>query len=83
MDKPKKIGKVISYYSNINVAAIDLIDKLKIRDTIRIKGNTTDLKQKVTSMQIEHEEVKEAKKGDSVGIKVDDRVRFNDIVYKE
>ena len=83
MNKLKKIGKVMSYYSDINVAAIDLTDKLKVGDKIRIKGNTTDLKQKVTSMQIEHEQVKEAKKGDSVGIKVDDRVRFNDSVYKE
>ena len=82
MVEPKIIGKVSSYFSNIGVAAIDLTNKLKIGDKIRIKGNTTDLTQEVTSIQIEHKAVKEAKKGDSIGIKVDDKVRPNDMVYK-
>jgi len=82
MAKSKSIGKISSYFSNINVAALELTDKLKIGDKIRIKGNTTDITQEVTSMQIEHKPVKEAKKGDSVGIKVDDKVRPNDLVYK-
>ncbi len=80
--KPKSIGKVIHYYDGIEVAAIDLTDKLKVGDEIRIKGNTTDFTQKVTSMQVEHKTVKEAKKGDSIGIKVDDKVRANDLIYK-
>jgi len=83
MAEPKPIGKVSSYFSKIGVAAIELNDKLKLGDKIRIKGNTTDLTQVVDSIQIEHKTVKEAKKGDSIGIKVDDRVRPNDLVYKE
>ena len=83
MAKEKSIGKVSSYFSHIEVAAIDLTGKLKVGDTIRIKGNTTDFTQEVGSMQVEHKQVKEAGKGDSVGIKVDDKVRVNDLVYKE
>ena len=82
MVEAKPIGKVSSYFSHIGVAAIELKDKLKVGDKIRIKGSTTDLTQTVSSMQIEHDSVKEAKKGDSVGIKVNDKVRPNDLVYK-
>ena len=83
MTEEKKIGKIFSYYSNIGVAAIDLTDgSLNVGDTIHIKGNTTDFKQKVESIQIEHKEVKSAKKGASVGIKVKDRVRPNDQVFE-
>ena len=82
MAEPKPIGKVMSYYSKIGVAAIDLTDKLKLGEQVRFKGATTDFTQAVSSMQIEHKAVKEAKKGDSVGIKVEDKVRPNDMVYK-
>ena len=79
----KKLGVVISYYGNISVAAIELTDGgLKIGDKIKIKGSTTDFQQTITSMQIEHEVVNEAEKGDSVGIKVKDKVRTGDVVYK-
>jgi|TARA_Y100000310_G_scaffold101777_1_gene99905 putative protease len=83
MAKEKKIGKIFSYYSNIGVAAIELTEgSLKVGDEIHIKGSTTDITQKVDSMQVEHEEVKSAKKGGSIGIKVKDRVRPNDEVFK-
>ena len=82
MVREKPIGKVSSYFSHVEVAAIELTDKLKIGDKIRIKGSTTDLTQTVDSMQIDRKDVKEAKKGDSVGIKVGERVRVNDLVYK-
>ena len=80
--KEVKIGGVISYFSHVEAAAIDLEGDLKVGDTIHIKGHTTDLEQKVESMQIENEPVEEAKAGDSVGVKVKDRVRRHDIVYK-
>ena len=82
MVEAKAIGKVISYYSGIGVAAIDLTGKLKVGEKIRIKGTTTDFTQEIESMQIEHESVDEAKKGDSIGIKVQDKVRVNDMIYK-
>ena len=78
----KKIGKVISYYGNIRVAAIELEGSLKIGDKIKIKGATTDFKQTVDSMQIEHKVVQEAKKGSSIGIRVKDKVRPQDVVFK-
>ncbi len=88
MDKPDKevgkvVGKVSGYFTKVGVAAIELEDALKVGDTIKIKGHTTDFSQKVDSMQIDRKDVKEAKKGDSVGIMVKERVRPNDIVYKE
>ena len=78
----KKIGTVMSYYSRIGVAAIELEGPLKIGDKVKIKGSTTDFEQTVDSMQIENKRVSEAKKGASIGIKVKDKVRPNDIVYK-
>ncbi|MEK6934261.1 MAG: EF-Tu/IF-2/RF-3 family GTPase [Nanoarchaeota archaeon] len=81
MAEEKEIGEIFSFYSDIDVAAIKLKGKLKEGDKIRVKGHTTDFEQKVGSMQIEHEKVKEAKKGDQVGIKVDDKVRKHDKVY--
>lgn len=78
----EKIGKVFSYYSKIGVAAIDLDGELKVGDTIRIKGENTDFKQKVESMQVEHASVETAKAGDSIGMKVKDKVRPHDQVFK-
>jgi len=78
----KEIGEVFSYYSNIGVAAVKLTGVLKKGDNIRIKGNTTNFEQVAESMQIEHKKVDSAKKGDDLGLKVDDRVRPGDKVYK-
>jgi len=83
MAKEKPIGKIFTYYSKIGVAAIDLTGVLKIGDTILIKGATTDFEQNVDSMQIDGKEVKSAKKGQSIGIKVADKVRPKDTVYKK
>jgi len=79
----EEVGKVASYFSKIGVAAIDITKGvLKVGDKIHIKGHTTDIEQDVDSIQIEHQNVPEAKPGDSIGIKVKDRVRDHDIVYK-
>ena len=75
MAEEKPIGKVIGYYSKISVAAINLEAPLKVGDKIKIKGNTTDFEQKVASMQIEHDKVEKAKKGDVIGMKVDQVVK--------
>jgi len=79
--KEKEVGKVSTYFSHVSVAAIKLSDKLKIGDKVHIKGNTTDLKEDVNSIQKEGQVIKEGKKGDHVGIKVSDKVRPNDIVF--
>lgn len=83
MAEKQKVGKIFSYYSNIGVAAIKLTDgALKVGDKINIEGTTTNFEQEVESIQIEHKSVKEAKKGSDIGIKVKERVRPNDTVYK-
>ncbi|MBI2830771.1 MAG: translation elongation factor-like protein [Chloroflexi bacterium] len=76
------IGKVSDFFARPVVAGIDLTAPLKTGDTIRIKGHTTDITMTVTSMQINNTNVAEAKAGDSIGIKVSDRVRGGDTVYK-
>ncbi|MHA1604620.1 MAG: translation elongation factor-like protein [Candidatus Freyarchaeota archaeon] len=77
-----RVGTVFSYFKKVGVAAVKLEADLAIGDTIRIIGATTDFTQKVESMQIEKNPVEKAGAGDSVGIKVKDRVRPNDVVYK-
>jgi putative protease len=75
-------GKVTHYYKSIGVAAVEVSDSLKVGDLIHIKGRTTDFEQKVESMQIEHNNVTEAKKGEVIGLKVKDYVREHDLVYR-
>ncbi len=76
------IGKVSDFFARPVVAGIELTKPLKVGDTIRIKGHTTDLELTVSSMQINNVAVQGAKAGDSVGIKISDRARSGDIVYK-
>jgi len=76
------IGKVSDFFARPVVAGIELTATLKLGDTIHIKGHTTDLEFTVDSMEINNVAVNEAKAGDSIGIKVSDRVRRGDIVYK-
>ena len=81
MAEEKEIGEVSSYFSHVEVAAIKLSGTLKVVDKIHIKGHTTDFELKVSSIQIDRKEVKEAKKGSHIGIKVSDKVRPNDTVF--
>jgi translation elongation factor EF-Tu-like GTPase len=79
----KKVGEVIRFFGKIGVAAIRLSEgSLKAGDTIRIIGHTTDFTQPIDSMQIENKNVQEAGTGADIGIKVKDRVREHDVVYK-
>lgn len=83
MLEEKEIGKVFSFFSKIGVAAIEVTsDVLALGDNIHIKGTTTDFEQEVESMQIEGKEVQEAGPGKSVGIKVNERVRPGDKIFK-
>lgn len=81
-DLGQEVGKVTHYFTKLGVGIIELSGDLKTGDKIRIKGATTDLKQPVDSMQIEHDKVEEAKAGQSIGLKVKDHVREHDKVYK-
>jgi selenocysteine-specific translation elongation factor len=76
------IGEVSDFFAHPVVAGIELTDIVKVGDKIHIKGHTTDLEMTVDSLQIEHDSVPEAKAGDSIGIKVSDRVRAGDKVFK-
>ena len=78
-----KIGEVIKFFGKIGVAAIQLSEgALKVGDTIRIVGHTSDVSQVIESMQVENANVQEAGKGADIGIKVKERVREHDTVYK-
>jgi translation elongation factor EF-1alpha len=76
------IGTVSDFFAHPVVAAIELTAPLKVGEKIRIKGHTTDLELTVNSMQIDHADVREAKAGDSIGVKVSEHVRKHDTVYK-
>jgi len=76
------IGKVTDFFSRPIVAGIELTATVKVGDKIHIKGHTTDMELTVDSMQINNVDVQQAKTGDSIGIKVSERVRRGDMVYK-
>ncbi len=76
------IGKISHYFGKIGVAVIKLSDTLKVDDNIRIVGGEADFNQTVDSMEVEHQKVEEAKSGESVGLKVEQKVREGYSVYK-
>jgi putative protease len=78
----KEVGRVSDFFARPVVAGIELTAPLKVGDKIHIKGHTTEMEMVVESMQINNVDVKEAKPGDAIGIKVPDRVRRGDQVYK-
>ena len=78
----KQVGSVDHFFGNIGVSMIRLTDALKVGDKIRIKGSTSDLVQDVASMQIDRIPAQEAKAGDLISIKVGQKVRKDDTVYK-
>lgn len=78
----EEVGKVSDFFARPVVAGIEMTARLKVGDRIHIKGHTTDIELTVDSMQINNVDVQEVKAGDSVGIKVSDRVRRGDTIYK-
>lgn len=82
MSERKEIGRLTHYFSKIGVAVVELTGKVRVGDTILIKGAHTEFEQRVESMQIEHENIEEAGPGQSIGLKVAQKVHENDIVYK-
>ncbi|MFA5392433.1 MAG: hypothetical protein WC306_01920 [Candidatus Paceibacterota bacterium] len=75
------VGKITHYYGEINVAIVKLSAILKIGDKVHLKGHEIDFEQTVSSMQVEHQNVKIAKKGEEIGLKVDQKIREGDEVY--
>ena len=79
-DKP--IGKIIHFYDKIGVAVVDVLAPIKVGDLIKISGHDKEFTQTVNSMQIEHEQIQTAKKGQGIGLKVDQPVKEGDLVFK-
>jgi len=82
-DEADAIGIVTHYFSHPSVAAVTLDAPLSVGDRIHIKGHTTDFEQTVSSMEVEHAALSEAKPGDDVALHVDDHVREHDKIYRE
>jgi putative protease len=78
-----EVGRVTHFFTRISVAVVELNATLAVGDTILIKGPATDFEQVVGSMQIEHENIERAEAGQSIGLKVEQKVREEDIVYKK
>jgi len=79
----ERIGVVTHYFSHLAVAVVKLESaRLRVGDTIHIRGHTTDFKQRVDSLQVSHAAVQEVGPGDDFGLKVREHARENDIVYK-
>lgn len=82
LEQGKLIGKITHYFPHVEVAVIELSENLRVGDTIRIVGGKTDFNQVVESIEIERQKIEEAKPGDSVGIRVKQKVRDGYKVYK-
>lgn len=78
-----EVGHVTHFFTKISVAVLELKAPLAVGDHILFKGPTTDFEQVIESMQIEHEDIERAEAGQSIGLKVVQRVRERDMVYKK
>ena len=78
----EEIGRVEGFFTHVSAAMVALTAPLRVGDRIYIKGHTTDFQQTVASMQVDRQPVPEASAGQSVGLKVDQRCRQHDVVYK-
>lgn len=77
-----RVGEVTHFYNRLSVAVLDLSGELQVGDVIHIAGYTTDLSQRVESMEIEHRKVQSVGPGADVALEVAGRVRVGDVVYK-
>jgi len=78
----RQIGEITHCYDKISVGVLALTDTIRLGDTIHILGHTTDFQQQVVSLQVDHKEVETAGPGDDVALKVDERVREGDKVFR-
>ncbi len=77
-----EVGRIRNFYAKIGVAVVELTSPLKVGDKILIKGENTSFEQTVESMQVEHVNIEQAEAGKAVGMRVKDRVRPGDKVFK-
>jgi putative protease len=82
MAEPKKIGEITHYFSNLGVAIMKFNRPVKKGEQVHIKGATTDFIQTISSMQYDHKDIEIAKKGQEVGVKVDEKVREGDEIFE-
>jgi putative protease len=82
MTTGERVGEVTHFFGKINVAVLDLSKDLKIGDPVHFLGHNTDFHQEISSMQIEHEEVTEGQAGTEVAVKVTQRVRRGDAIFR-
>ncbi|MBC8462081.1 MAG: hypothetical protein H8D67_29285 [Deltaproteobacteria bacterium] len=79
----EQVAVIVKFFAKPSVAALEVTSgTIKTGDLLRYKGHTTDFTEEVTSMEIDNQSVEEAKVGDLIGLKVKERVRENDKVYK-
>lgn len=81
MAEEKPIGKITHYYGGIGVAIVKFNREVKVGEEARFKGSSTDFTQKIDSMQYDHKDIEKAKKGQEVGVKVNEKVREGDEVF--
>ena len=77
-----KVGVIVHYYDKIGVAVVKVLTPIKVGDRLKISGHDKEFEQEIASMQVEHKNIEQAKKGDDVGMKVDQPVKDGDEVYK-
>lgn len=77
----KKVGRVTHYYGKLGVAIVELSDTLKVGDLIRIENGRTSIEQIVSSMQVDHRPVLEARPKDVVGIETGEKVGVGAVVF--
>jgi len=81
--KESPVGKVTHFYPKIGVAIVKLSGNVSVGDTLRFEGNGRESEEQISSMQINHENISSAKKGDEVGMKISGQLREGDNVYKK
>jgi len=79
----KLIGTVTHYYGKIGVAVVKLADAVAVGDALHFKGASTDCEETLSSMQLDHKAISSAKKGDEIAMKVSEKMREGDVVYKK
>ena len=82
MAEEERVGTVTHYFRQVNVGAVALEEVVELGDVLHFRGHTTDFRQSITSMEVDHESVEVAGPGDEVAIRVEERVREGDEVYR-